>query len=102
MQSVQNLVTREDTLLGVCQGLGEDLGFNPIFLRLPFGVLLLWNPTVVIGTYLALGAAVMLARFVAPNPRIPGEPGEANQPAAADSTMAPTAVEGQYPLPIAA
>ena len=55
-----SFITREDTLLGVCASLGEDFGFNPFYLRAAFGVLLLWNPVVVLSTY-ALGFAVVLA-----------------------------------------
>jgi phage shock protein PspC (stress-responsive transcriptional regulator) len=64
-----NLLTRDDTLFGVCQGLGEDLGLNPLLLRVPFAVLLLWNPVAVIATYAGLGAVVALTRWLSPEPR---------------------------------
>lgn len=60
---------RSDTLLGVCQALGEDFRFNPLWLRAGLGVLLLWNPVVVAGTYAALAVAVLLSRLISPNPR---------------------------------
>jgi phage shock protein PspC (stress-responsive transcriptional regulator) len=70
MQSAQpNLLARDDTLLGVCQALGEDFGFNPQYLRAAFAVVLLWNPAVVVGTYLAAGMVVALSRWASPNPR---------------------------------
>ena len=70
MQTSQpSLIARDHTLFGVCEALGEDFGFNPMFLRVPFAALLLWNPTVVIATYLALGVLVLLTRWIAPNPK---------------------------------
>ncbi|MEA3036419.1 MAG: hypothetical protein QOH04_2191 [Sphingomonadales bacterium] len=61
-----NLLLRDDTMLGVCQGLGEDFGFNPIWLRMAFGALLLINPIAVVGTYLGLGLLVATSRLVFP------------------------------------
>jgi phage shock protein PspC (stress-responsive transcriptional regulator) len=70
MQASQgNLVLRTDTLLGVCQAIGDDFGFNPIFLRIAFAVSLLWNPTAVIVSYLALGVVVLLSRLIFRDPR---------------------------------
>jgi phage shock protein PspC (stress-responsive transcriptional regulator) len=64
-----NLLLRNDTMLGVCQGLGEDFGFNPIWLRIAFGATLLINPVAVVGTYLGLGVLVATSRLVFPRPR---------------------------------
>ncbi|HEY5723401.1 MAG TPA: PspC domain-containing protein [Allosphingosinicella sp.] len=64
-----NLFTRSDTMFGVCEGLGEDFGFNPIFLRLIFAVLLVPFPLQVIGAYLALGLLVAFSRLVFRAPR---------------------------------
>ena len=61
------LFNRPDTLLGVCEGLGTDLGIHPNILRIAFGVGLMWNPLAVIGTYLALGLAVYATRFLFPD-----------------------------------
>ena len=75
MQNIQqSLFMRDDTFLGVCEALGEDLGFNANFLRATLGVLLLWNPVVIIGTYLGLGLVVFLSRVVFPNPRAAAAP----------------------------
>ena len=62
----QNLFLRHDTIFGVCQGLGEDFGFNPTYLRLAFAGLFYFSPLWVVGTYLALGIAVALSRWLAP------------------------------------
>jgi phage shock protein C len=60
------LPLRSDTILGVCEGLGQDFGFNPIFLRIPFGALLLWNPVVVLSVYFGLGGLVAATRWFFP------------------------------------
>jgi phage shock protein PspC (stress-responsive transcriptional regulator) len=64
-----NLFTREDTLLGICEALGQDFGFNPIYLRITLAVLLLWNPKVVIVSYLAAGVVVLATRLLFPERR---------------------------------
>ncbi len=70
MQTSQpSVLARDHTLLGVCEALGEDLGFNPVFLRLAFAVGLFLNPVAVLGAYAALGVLVAFTRFVAPDPR---------------------------------
>jgi phage shock protein C len=64
-----NLFTRSDTMLGVCQGLGEDLGFSPNLLRITLAVMVLWNPTVAIGLYFGLGVVVLFSRLVVRAPK---------------------------------
>lgn len=59
---------RDDTLLGVCQELGEDFGFNPLWLRIAFGVALLFQPLAAIGGYVALAGIIALARWLVPDP----------------------------------
>jgi phage shock protein PspC (stress-responsive transcriptional regulator) len=59
-------MTRDDTLLGICEGIGHDFGFNPLWLRLAFAVTLLFSPVAVIGTYLALGLVVALTHWLYP------------------------------------
>ena len=61
-----NLVLRHDTILGVCEGIGEEFGFNPNFLRVPFAAGVLWNPLAILGMYLALGAALLVSRWIYP------------------------------------
>ena len=61
-----NLFTRSDTLLGICEGLGEDFGFNPNYLRVLLGVGLLWNPVAMVGIYLGLGLLVAATRWLIP------------------------------------
>ena len=56
-------------LFGVCACLGEDFGFNPILLRVPFGIGLIWSPTIVLSLYFGLGAVVLLSRLMVPKRR---------------------------------
>jgi len=67
------LPLRSDTLLGVCEAVSEELRINPLWLRVPFAGLLLWNPEVIIAAYLGLGCVVAVARMLFPpqrNPRL--------------------------------
>jgi phage shock protein PspC (stress-responsive transcriptional regulator) len=76
MSAVENKVAlplRNHTILGVCEGIGEDFGFNPIFLRVPFAAMVLWSPLAAIGAYLALGGVVLLSRVVFPNEKAAAE-----------------------------
>jgi phage shock protein C len=67
----RNPFTREDTLFGVCEALGEDFRFNPLLLRVAFGAGLFLNPVIAIGGYAAAGVVVLISRLVSPNPRRP-------------------------------
>jgi phage shock protein PspC (stress-responsive transcriptional regulator) len=64
-----SLIARDDTFFGVCQGIGEDFGFNPLYLRVVLGVALLVKPPVVLAVYAALGLVVLFSRLLFPNPR---------------------------------
>jgi phage shock protein PspC (stress-responsive transcriptional regulator) len=61
------LPLRGDTFLGVCEGIGRELGFNPNLLRVPLAALLLWNPVAIVGSYLALGCVLAVALWVFPD-----------------------------------
>ncbi|MEN3971418.1 PspC domain-containing protein [Sphingomicrobium sp. XHP0235] len=64
--SDKNLLLRNDTLLGVCKGLGEDFGFNPTFLRVALILPLFWFPVEMVAIYLALGVVVFASRALFP------------------------------------
>ncbi|MET1110341.1 MAG: PspC domain-containing protein [Allosphingosinicella sp.] len=83
-QPQPSVFARDHTIFGVCEALGEDLGFNPVFLRVPLAVCLLLNPWAVVATYAALGVLVAFTRVVAPNPR---------QAAAVEARPAPAVAE---------
>ena len=66
------LPLRSHTIFGVCEGLGEDFGFNPIFLRVPLAALVLWSPLMAVGAYFGLGAIVLASRLIAPRSKLTG------------------------------
>jgi phage shock protein PspC (stress-responsive transcriptional regulator) len=67
-QSYWSLFNRPDTLFGVCEGVGQDFGFNPNYLRVALAVSMIWNPVAVIAAYALLGVAVAVSRWIAPAP----------------------------------
>ena len=64
-----NLILRNDTILGVCEAIGQDFGFNPNFLRIPLAGGVLISPLAAFGIYFALGIAVLASRLLFPTPR---------------------------------
>ena len=64
------LPLRSHTILGACEAIGEDFGFNPIFLRIPFAASVMWSPMIAIGAYFALGAVVFASRWLFPKAKI--------------------------------
>lgn len=61
------LPLRNDTILGVCEAIGQDFGFNPLWLRLAFIAPLFVAPMATVGAYLGLGLVVAAVRWFAPN-----------------------------------
>ena len=87
------LPLRNDTILGVCEAIGQDFGFNPIWLRLAFVATIFVAPAAGVGAYLGLGLLVAATRYFAPN-----------KPASEQvvDVEAVEVVEEQQQLPIAA
>lgn len=94
-----NVFARDDTFFGVCQALGDDLGFNSNYLRVAFALPLLWAPVATIGVYFALGLVVLMLRLLVPNPRRAAAAEAAAEQAEAG---APTDRTEAEPLPLAA
>lgn len=61
------LPLRNDTILGVCEAIGQDFGFNPLYLRLAFIAPLFFAPSATIAGYFALGLVVAATRYFAPD-----------------------------------
>ena len=93
-----NLLTRDDTFLGVCEAIGEDFGIHANWLRLGLAVALFFSPVAVIGGYFAAGILVALSRWVAPNPTAP----EAKTETATAAPAEPEADAQPAPVPLAA
>lgn len=88
-----SLLTRDDTFLGVCEGLGQDLGVNSLWFRAAFALALFFQPALVIGTYLALGLVVAAARRLYPNPAPAAPAGRAVAPRPDNDGDAPEMAE---------
>ena len=70
--------SRPDSLFGVCESVGRDFGFNPLFLRLAFLSLGFFSIPASIGAYVLLGIGVAASRWLFPaNPESQAE----NEPA---------------------
>ena len=53
-----------DTILGVCEAIGQDFGFNPTWLRLAFIAPIFFAPYAAVGAYLGLGVIVAATRLL--------------------------------------
>ena len=67
MTQKASLFAREDTMLGICQGVGEDLGIHPNILRVALAFGLFLSPVGTIAAYAALGVVVLASRLIWPN-----------------------------------
>ena len=63
------LPLRSHTILGVCEAIGEDFGFNPNYLRIPLAATVLYSPMWAAIGYFALGLVVLASRLVFPTPK---------------------------------
>ena len=69
MEAQENQVAlplRSHTILGVCEAIGENFGFNPTFLRIPLAASVIWNPVIALSTYFGLGVIVLASRLLFP------------------------------------
>lgn len=69
-----NLLTRDDTFFGVCEGLSEDLGIHSNWLRAGLALGLFFSPTGAIAAYGAMAVVVVFTRVIIPNPRRAAQP----------------------------
>ncbi len=61
-----NLFRRRDTFFGICEAVGQDFGFNPLYLRLAFIAPLFFFPVQTFAAYFALGLVVLASRLLFP------------------------------------
>lgn len=61
-----NLFRRRDTFFGICEAVGQDFGFNPLWLRLAFVAPLFFFPVQTFIGYFALGLVVLASRLLFP------------------------------------
>lgn len=89
------LPLRNHTILGVCEAIGEDFGFNPVLLRVPFAASVLWSPAIAVAAYFALGGVVLLSRVLFPKAKPVAEE-------LVEEVPSPEASISQTQLPLAA
>ncbi|HEX5259369.1 MAG TPA: hypothetical protein VFW35_11405 [Sphingomicrobium sp.] len=87
------LPLRSHTILGVCEAIGEDFGFNPVFLRIPLAASVIWNLPIALAVYFGLGLVVLASRLLFPKP---------NASTAIENVAEPAAVNAQPDLAKAA
>jgi phage shock protein PspC (stress-responsive transcriptional regulator) len=94
MARAQSIIARDDTLLGACFALGEDFGFNPLYLRIAFALGLFFSPVGAVSAYAGCCVLVAFSRWVAPDPQL----------VEADAAEAPANANGKErcELPLAA
>jgi phage shock protein C len=90
------LPLRDHTILGVCEAIGEDFGFNPLWLRVPLAACVLVSLKYAIAAYLLLGVVVLGSRVLFPNPKVESEA------SAAAETSPGSARSEDHELPLAA
>lgn len=61
-----NLFRRRDTFFGICEAVGQDFGFNPLWLRLAFVAPLFFFPVQTFVGYFVLGLVVLASRLIFP------------------------------------
>ncbi|WP_338426123.1 PspC domain-containing protein [Sphingopyxis kveilinensis] len=61
-----NLFRRRDTFFGICEAVGQDFGFNPLYLRLAFIAPLFFFPVQSFAAYFGLGLLVLASRLLFP------------------------------------
>ena len=71
---------RPDSLFGICQAVGDALGFNAFFLRIGLIGILFFSPALMVGAYLGLGLVVGASHLLFPKPE-QSEPRTADQAA---------------------
>ena len=81
------LPLRSHTILGVCEAVGEEFGFNPVYLRIPFAASVIYSPTMALAAYLLLGLGVLVARTLLRDVREAGNADAAAVDAPANSQV---------------
>jgi len=92
-----NLFRRRDTFFGICEAVGQDFGFNPLWLRLAFVAPLFFFPVQTFIGYFALGLVVLASRLIFPAKRA-----AAAQPAPSTVEVAAPQAEKTEELALAA
>ncbi len=63
------IAAQRDNLFGICHAIGEDFGFNPIYLRIALAVTLLFSPEAMVIAYGSAGLLVFASRLLVRTPK---------------------------------
>ncbi|WP_454882793.1 PspC domain-containing protein [Sphingomonas oryzagri] len=69
-QTQTDASANKDNLLGICHAIGEDFGFNPIFLRIPLAAMIVVNAKWTLIAYAAMGVVVLASRLLIRKPKV--------------------------------
>ena len=61
-------IGQPDRLFGICQTVGNSLGFNPVFLRVGLIGILFFSPALMVGAYVGLGIVIGGSHLLFPKP----------------------------------
>lgn len=87
MEAQENQVAlplRSHTILGVCEAIGEDFGFNPTFVRIPLACVVLYSIPLAAAIYFGLGVVVLGSRLLFPKPKAANSAVASEHPSAAN------------------
>ena len=68
------LPLRSHTLLGVCEAIGEDFGFNANYIRVLLGAIVVVNMWAAFAAYAGLGLVVLASRLLFPSKKTVAAP----------------------------
>ena len=85
MKTAFSIMGRDDTLFGACFAISEDLGINPLWMRVGFASILFWSPLAALAAYAVTLVLAIFARLIVPEPAAPSaETGAASAAAEAE------------------
>lgn len=97
-QDQTSIFGRSDTMLGVCQAIGDDFGFNANYLRVALAIAVVFNIEYAAMAYIALGAVVLATRLVFPTRRAAAAPAVEQASAKVVTAEPAHVVEDRIPL----
>jgi len=91
------LPLRSHTILGVCEGIGEDFGISPLFIRVPLAAMVLWSPMIASAFISASERLCWLRACSSRAPRLPRHRSRSSRPPA--TRIASSFLSRPNPLP---
>lgn len=98
----RNTFNRPDTFFGICEAIGQDFGFNPLWLRLAFVPPVFFAPQYAFIAYAVLGLVVLASRMLFPAKAAAVDAVDAPNRVVAAPALAESAESREERLPLAA